>query len=232
MKYSSRIMPMLLLLLLSPAVNALDRDAVLANLIESYGGENNLLKLETMVQEWDFVALRGNRHGKDVRSIRMPRQLRVELIYPNKKETRILNGDSSHVIFDSNTPQVASGPQHDAMRLQLMRLYSPLELRNQRDSLKLVLDGEYCALSILIDDLRVDYLVNLDNWRIEKVAGTLSVNGIEMQFLTEYSDFSVVDGVLIHHRENKFAGGVNTAVLQLRKVQLGAVLDSERFLPQ
>jgi hypothetical protein len=47
-----------------------------------------------------------------------------------------------------------------------------------------------------------------DKWLIEKVAGTIIMNGGEIQFLTEYSDFSVVEGVLMHHKENKFAAGM------------------------
>ena len=55
--------------------------------------------------------------------------------------------------------------------------------------------------------------------------------GGEIQFLTEYSDFAVVEGVLVHHKENKFAGGVNTAMLQLRQITFDAQLDDSRFNP-
>jgi len=43
-----------------------------------------------MVQEWSMVAMMGNRHGKDVRSIRVPDQLKVGLTYPDNTEIRIL----------------------------------------------------------------------------------------------------------------------------------------------
>jgi hypothetical protein len=39
-------------------------------------------------------------------------------------------------------------------------------------------------------------------------------------------------GVLVHQRENKFAGGVNTAVLQLRQVSFDAVFENTDFLPR
>jgi hypothetical protein len=233
MKPFSQVIYLLILVLLSPAANAeaLDRDAVLEKLIQSYGGEENLRKLDSMVQEWDFVALRGNRHGKDIRSIRLPGQLRVELTYPDRKETRILNKTASHVIFRDAPAEAVGGPQRDAMRLQLMRLYSPLNLRERRDDVSLMLDGEYCALSLHEGGLRSDYLVDVKNWRIEKVVGTLSVNGAEMRFLTEYSDFALVDSVLVHQKENKFVGNVNTAILQLRQIELQAGLSDDTFLP-
>ncbi len=57
------------------------------------------------------------------------------------------------------------------------------------------------------------------------------MNGIEMQFRTEYSNFAFRDGVLVHLKENKFAGGVNTAVLQLRQITLDADLEEADFIP-
>ena len=220
-----------LLVLANPADSqSLDLETVLERIIKSYGGEENLNKLNTVIQEWDFVALMSNRHGTDVRSIRIPAQLKVELTYPEKSETRILNQEASHTIYDKGPAQVATFPQRDAMRLQLMRLYSPLVLRDKQEFLTLTLEDQYCALSLVENGLKVDYLVNLDTWNIERVVGTLSIQGTEMRFLTEYSNFRFNDGVLVHERENKYAGSVNTAVLQLRNISLDADLKDENFV--
>ena len=210
----------------------LDREIVIERLIESYGGEKNLRKLDAVVQEWGFVALMGNRHGTDIRSIRMPDRLKVELRYPNKMETRFLDGDSAWVVFDEKEAAEATQAQRDAMRLQLMRLYSPLALRDKSDAVTLVVDGGFCALSLIENGVQADYLVNRETWRIESVVGSLKVKGGQMQFLTEYSDFKFVDGALIHQKENKFAGGVNTAKLLLRRVILDPDLEEGTFVPR
>jgi hypothetical protein len=204
---------------------------VLDRLIHTYGGESNLGKMDNMTQKWDLVAMMGKRHGTDTRSIRAPNQLRVELSYPEKSETRILNGDSAQVIFKGKAAEEVSGIQRDAMRLQLMRLYSPLMLLKKIDSVSLIEEGDLLALSLVENGVHVHYLINKENWHIEKVAGVLLMNGNEVQFLTEYSDFAVVEGVLVHHKENKFAGGVNTAMLQLRQITFDAQLDDSRFKP-
>lgn len=234
MKFFFRLTVIALLLIIPHTICAksLDKQAVLERVIDAYGGAKNLRKLDTVVQEWGLVALMGNRHGTDIRSIRIPGQLRVELRYPNKTETRILNGEQGHVIFDGREATQAAPQQRDAMQLQLMRLYSPLVLRDRSESVSLVIDGKFCALSLLEKGVRADYLVNQDSWRIEKVVGTLTVNSTEMQFLTEYSDFKFVDGVLVHQKENKFAGGMNTAKLQLRRVTFDVRLDDEIFMPK
>jgi outer membrane lipoprotein-sorting protein len=151
---------------------------VLENMIAAYGGEDNVQKLDSMVQEWDLLALTRNRQGTDKRSIRLPDRLKVELVYPEKLETRVLDGDAAYAIFDDREPAAASDMQ------------------------------------------------------IVKVVGTLAINGTKMQFVTEYSEFAMVDGVLVHHRENKFVGNTNTAVLKLRRVELNVEFDEDEFAPR
>ena len=208
-----------------------DVKTILDQLVHTYGGETNLQKMDSMVQEWDLTALMGNRHGTDTRSVRAPDQLRVELSYPQKSETRILNGDSAFVIFGDVAPKEVSGMQRDAMRLQLMRLYSPLMLRNKIDSVSLVEQDGLLALSLVENGVHVHYMINRENWHIEKVAGSLLMGGKEIQFLTEYSDFTTIEGVLVHQKENKFAGGMNTAVLQLLNITFNASIDDKQFAP-
>ena len=113
--------------------------------------------------------------------------------------------------------------------MALMRLYSPLSLLDRMEALSLTDSGGMLALSLQEQGLRADYLVNREEWRIEKVGGTLKINGNEMRFLTEYSDFAMVEGVLVHRQENKYAGNVNTAKLQLRRITLDAGLDDRLF---
>ena len=224
MKTLSRFSLLSIFLLLSSQAYAqtLDRDAVLDKLVEAYGGEQNLRRMEHVVQEWDMVALMSKRHGTDVRHISIPGQLQVVLTYPQKVERRMLAGDQGRVSFNGGQTYPATEPQRDAMRLQLMRLYSPLALRDRISDLELTAEGGLLALSLLDGELRVDYLVNQEEWRIEKVVGTLVINGGEMRFLTEYSDFAFVEGVLVHRKENKFAGNVNTAVLTLKNIRFDA----------
>ena len=109
----------------------------LEQMIEAYGGEENVRKLDSMVQEWDLLALTRNQQGTDKRSIHLPAQLKVELTYPDKQETRVLNGDTGYAVFGDREPAAASAMQTSAMRLQLMRFYSPLTLRDRIEALEL-----------------------------------------------------------------------------------------------
>jgi hypothetical protein len=212
-----------------------ESDAVsetLERMIASYGGAENLQKLDSMVQEWDLLALTRNQQGSDRRSVRLPEQLKVELRYPNKQETRVLNGDSGFAVFDDRPPAAASAMQTGAMRLQLMRLYSPLTLRDKRDALGFSRGDGFVTLTLREHGLQVDYVVSIDTWHIVKVVGELSVDGAAMQFLTEYSDYSMVEGVLVHHRENKYVGRMNTAILRLQRITFDADFDDDEFEPR
>lgn len=222
-----------LLLVFASALNAeeTDLDALLNHVIAEYGGEQNLRKLDNYIQEWDVVALKGSRHGTDTRRIRVPDQLKVEISYPDKRETRVVNGEMGYFMHRDAPPRLATKPQKDAMRLQLMRHYSPLVLRAKLDALSVAEQDGYHVITLFEQGVRVDYFVNSVSWRIEKVVGGLAIHGTEMQFVTEYSDFTVHDGVLVHQRENKFAGGVNTAKLKLRSITLDADLGEADFIP-
>ena len=205
---------------------------VLEQMIEAYGGEENVRKLDSTVQEWDLLALTRNQQGTDKRSIRLPAQLKVELTYPDKQETRVLDGDAGYAVFGDREPAAASAMQTSAMRLQLMRFYSPLTLRDRIDALQVSEGDGYLALMLREDGLQAKYFVDDETWHIVKVVGSLSVNGVTMRFVTEYSEFAKVDGALIPHRENKFVGGMNTAVLRLRHAETGVAFDDDEFEPR
>jgi hypothetical protein len=206
-------------------------ETLLEQIIVAYGGEENLRKLNSHIQEWDVVALTRGSHGTDTRQIRVPDQLKVELSYPDRKETRVVNGEVGFYTYHKAPPRIATQPQKDAMRLQLMRHYSPLVLRDKLDSLSMETQGEFRVITLFEQGVRADFFINSATSRIEKVVGSLAMNGIEMQFRTEYSNFAFRDGVLVHLKENKFAGGVNTAVLQLRRITLDADLEESDFIP-
>lgn len=205
---------------------------VLDRMIAAYGGEQNLQKLDSMVQEWELLALMRKQQGTDRRSIRLAGQLRVELIYPDKLETRLLDGDTAYAVFGDRDPAPASDMQRGAMRLQLMRFYSPLTLRERMESLRLSEGDGYVTLTLADGGLSTDYVVSTDTWHIVKTVGQIAMGGATMQFVTEYSEFSKVDGVLVHHRENKFVGGMNTAILRLKRIEVDARFDDDEFAPR
>jgi hypothetical protein len=193
-------------------------------MIDRYGGAAALEKLNAPYsQHWDLVAMTSNEKGTDQRTIDLPRMLTVELTYPSKSEKRILDGDSGEKIYDKTRHVAVNGPGLMAMKLQRMRLYNPLLLQQRAAKIEVTEDSDaYYRLTLHEGGLTTDYYVNRQTLLIDKVTGTLQINGMAMSFLTEYRDYKKVEGVMLPHTEIKYAGNVNTAVLTLRETHFGS----------
>ncbi len=201
---------------LNLSANSSSADTVVKQMISSYGGAEALEKLNNPYQQiWRLNAIAKNTQGNDLRNIALPEKLQVELTYPDSSETRILFGDHGLKIYNDTRQVKAEGPMLDSMRLQRMRLYSPLMLQERIANITLSeKDGRYC-LTLKENGLVTDYHVNKKTHLIEMVIGTLQMGGMTMQFRTEYHDYKAKEGVMLPHREIKYAGNVNTAVLTL-----------------
>jgi hypothetical protein len=221
-----RFLAMIAMLFTTSLLNAaeLDSKQIFEQMVERYGGAEALEKLNSPYhQQWDLVAMTRNENGIDLRTISLPNKLTVELTYPSKSEKRILDGDKGEKIYNQTRHVSAMGPGLLAMKLQRMRLYNPLLLQRLAAQIDVSdTDDGFYRLTLREGSLTTDYYVNKQSMLIDKVIGTLVMNGASMTFLTEYSDFKAVGGIMMPHKEIKYAGNVNTAVLTLRETQFGS----------
>jgi hypothetical protein len=198
-------------------------------MVDEYGGVKNLEKLNSHSSVWDLKALMRGDAGTDTRYVMLPERLRVEFRYSRSTEFRILNGEEGYSSRNGSPAQSASGPRLDSMKLQLMRRYTPLTLLERKGDLSIGEGDSYKLLTLKDGTLTTRYFVNPQTSRVEKVTGQLEVKGRVMEFLTEYSDFRKVEGVLMPHKEVKYAGGFNTAVLTLKEVRLNEKFEERVF---
>jgi len=218
MKHKLNLLLFYLIILLTPLNIYANTNELLDQMISSYGGAKTLEKLNRPYKQiWQLNAVSRHAQGNDTRHIELPEKLEVELTYPNNSETRILVGDQGLKIYDKTRKEEAKGPALDAMRLQRMRLYSPLMLKNKIANIKLSEKNNYYCLTLTEGDLIAEYFVNKQTHMIDIVIGTLQMGEMKMQFKTEYHDYKMEDGVMLPHREIKYAGNVNTAVLTLQE---------------
>jgi len=200
-------------------------DEILNKMVVSYGGEVALSKLNAPYQqEWALTAIaRNNEKGSDHRTIDLPNKLKIELTYPSKSEIRFLDGAKGEKIYDKNSRREVKGPGLDAMRLQRMRLYNPLLLKQRAAEIQADFQIKaYYQLELREENIVTIYYVNRETLLIDKVKGTLSLGGMSMSFLTKYFDYKAVEGVMLAHKEVKFAGQVNTAELVLINTQFSS----------
>ena len=218
MKQIASIFFIILFLTGTAYAKELSTKAVINKMIESYGGEEKLLQLNNYKQIWNVEFMNSDKSGFDNRSVTMPYNLRTEIVYPDKTEVRILTKDSAVKIFADKTIE-ARGPMLDAMRLQLMRLFHPLELKNRLKDLTMTQNSRQYILALKNGSVAVEYIISKKNYLIEKVIGRLQIGPQQMEFLTRYEDYKSVHGVLIPHKEVKFVGSMNTAIMVLKEVK-------------
>lgn len=208
---------MLLLTSLNASDTALEK--VLNKMVDVYGGEENIAKMNDYEQVWLVEAKAGNKNGTDHRVVSLPGSLRTELTYPDKKETRLLVDGHGTKEF-GGTKVEAKGPMLDAMKLQLMRLYNPLILKNRAKNIELGSDDANHILTLKDGTLETKYFVSKREYMIEKVVGKLSVGAQSMEFVTLYKDYEKKEGAMLPTTETKYAGSVNTAVMKLQAMKL------------
>lgn len=204
---------------------------VVNSMIEAYGGEENLKQLNSYSQLWVMDALAKQDTGNDVRYIVQPERLRVELFYSKSSaEQRIINGNKGFNSMQGGSKNEAKGPQLSAMKIQRARMYTALTLKLKIESLTHRQEEGYNILSLKEGEITTNYYVNVETNLIDKVVGSMSMGGRNMEFVTEYSDYKEVKGVMIAHKENKFAMGMNTAQNVLQDLRLSETFVDGFFL--
>lgn len=210
----------LTMMIFGSSLYAEDRSAevIIEKMIKAYGGEENLKQLNKYEQVWHIEAKTNNKNGTDNRKVVMPGYLYTKLQYKFKTEIRELIDNKGKKQFGKKIIK-AQGPMLDAMKLQLMRLYHPLELKHSIERIEIIKNEEYYLLSLSQNGVTAEYFVSKENYLIQKVIGRLKMGSQEIEFLTFYEDYKSVNGVMIPHREVKYAGSVNTAVMRLQNTK-------------
>lgn len=196
----------------------LNKNEVIDKMIEAYGGEKKLLQLNSYEQVWSVEFMNSDKSGFDNRTVKIPHNLKIKIIYPDKTEVRILTKNSAKKIF-TNRVQDVKGPMADAMRLQLLRLYHPLELKRRVDNLKLTQNQKQYILALKNGKIAVEFIISKKDSLIEKVIGRLQMGPKQMEFLTKYEDYKAVNGVMVPHKEIKYVGSMNTAIMELKEIK-------------
>jgi len=107
----------------------LNKDSILSKMVDAYGGSEALSNAVSYTQHWRVVRGTDGVEGTDTRRVTLPDRLYVKLSYPDRSETRILEGSVGIKVFNNRDKRQVSGPMLDAMKVQLMRLYTPLQLK-------------------------------------------------------------------------------------------------------
>lgn len=200
-------------------------EVIIDKMIEVYGGDKNLKQLNDYEQIWNIETKTTDTNGTDKRTVHLPIFLKTELVYPQKSEIRTLINDYGTKQFGEEKIQ-AKGPMLDAMKLQLMRIFHPLLLKEKIRSITVSETPQHYLLALQADSLTAEYFVSKKSYLIEKVIGRLQMGSQNMEFLTLYEDYKSLNGVMLPHTEIKYAGSVNTAIMRLEEMKFTTSVQS------
>lgn len=219
MKIVTKILLIVAFFALSAQAEDLNKEAVIDKMIEVYGGEALLVYVSSYDQIWAIDRKVDNKQGIDYRQVTLPDYLSTKLVYEDKTEVRTLVKDKGIKILDGKQIE-PKGPMLDSMKLQLMRLYTPVVLKQKIKDITLSSDDTNYELSLPNGTILTRYFVSKKSFLIEKVIGKLQMGKESMEFKTLYQDYKNINGLMLAHTEVKYASDINTAVLKLNNMRV------------
>lgn len=201
--------------------------------VAAYGGEAALARSAAAVQEGRVTSIRHpGASGRIGRAYARPGRLRVETAFPGEPgEIRVLDGARGW-----RDGREAAGPPLQAMVLQAARLDLVSLLSSRADAIvdrgTRLHDGKPLrVLAVPVGPgLEVEAALDPATARIVRSRGA-SLGEPKIEFVTAYSDFRTVDGVLVPFRERNWANGKATGETVLERVVFVADHPAGMFRP-
>lgn len=198
-------------------------DDIVERVLGAYGGMENWASAESVSETGRVSSTMRNTDSPIARSYRYPGTLRVEVGREGGAEIRKLNGGKG---WRGETE--VTGPQLDAMVLQAARMALPRILADPTSKVKdhgeVERDGtKYHELEVELPN-KLSLVVQIDaGWHIVRSIGrapSLQFGTGKLEFVTDYLDFRLVDGLLFAFHEINYAQGTKTGVTKLDKIHV------------
>lgn len=220
-------------LLVTPARAEEPLPAFIDATVEAYGGVDALKRAATVLQQGKVTSVaREGREGAMARLYSVPMRLRVEVFYgPDEGDLRVLDGARG---WREGRP--VNGPALEAMVLQAARLELPLSLLEHKASVKDLGRAERDGVTVRILELAVSPTlfvraeIDVATHRLVRSLGR-STGRQPIEFVTSYSDYRKVDGVLFAFTEKNLAMGQPTGDTTFMRVQLLPEAPAGTFMP-
>lgn len=221
---------------------ALEQDAASLALVEkvvqAYGGAPQIEQLVSLNADGLINAKVRNASGTYKRWFQRPRMLRVETVYPETTETRVLNGDLAWRFTGGNLMVGVEGPSRLAMIYQYKQLDLPYGLLkgsyNLRHAGTETVGSQATEVMELWDDEGPSIRVNVDttNHLIVKVTGQIAFGGQTMVLAAEFSNFRPVDGTPMPFHINNYAGSTAISETVITRYAVNPSVNPTLFVPR
>lgn len=213
------------------------RDA-LKNMVEAYGGRDNLERVKALSSEGTIIAFMLNDSGTYSRQFQRDRKLRVETDYKRSFEHRILNGKKGWRGTNINPMSPVKDHRYMAMVYQYKQIDLPFALMEGRYVVeyrgKDISNGIEALVLNLVDDEGppMKVWISLKDYTIVKSAGFFEIADRPADLTAEFSDFKKVDGVLFPFVITNFGSGQKIGKTVIRIHKVNPDIDQKLFEPE
>lgn len=210
-----------------------DTAAILDRVADAYGGREALTAVEGFTAHGKVLSLADGLTGKLQLELSLNGDLRSEIRYPHRTETRILAGTMAWS-GGEHAQRPAERDMNISMRLQYHRLVAPFELA-ATDAGDLVREDPSPEGYVRLRrdwgaSSRTIYEIDPETWRVVRTRGEIGEGDGVLLFETESNDFREVDGIWFPFRMTTTVSGHTAAETILDRLTTGGY-DPRRFLP-
>lgn len=211
-----------------------DVAALVRRCVEAYGGQAAVARAARSVHEGTVTSLlHPGAPGRIARAYARPGRLRVEVAFPDAEEPeiRVLDGGRGWRHGREVTGAFLASMVLQAARMDLPALLAAPGAKVE-DRGTLALDGKTLRVLALAlaPGMVVEAAVDPGTGRILRSRGS-TAGPAAIEFITIYSDFRTVDGVLVPFREVNWANGKTTGETVLARVEFPESLPPDLFRP-
>lgn len=208
--------------------------AILDQLAEAYGGRDALSEFPGCRARGKVLSLSDGVSGTVRMDLSLEGDLRTEIKYPHRNETRILSGRMAWS-GGPNRQRLAGKDMAASMLLQYHRLVAPFELA-ATDPADLEADGHSEEGWVRLRrewgrEARTFYEIDPETGFVRRVRGEIGEGSDVIRFETESNDFRKVDGIIFPFRMTTTVGGHAGAEIILDRVVREDRFDPQRFVP-
>ncbi len=203
------------------------------NILKAHGGAEIWHNTTAVTYLADTFSQSRHALGTTTRHYQYPDKFSIRIDYPGgDSEQRQL---SSGQVWDHGKP--GSAPFAKATQLQAMRMLAPkllLENRLNAKDLGTRKDDEgvtHHGVELTVDGLRIIIDTDAESGFILATWGIMEAMGQEMQFVTFYHDYRVVDGRAVAFKEEHYAMGTYTGHTEIKEVKFPDTLPEALFKP-
>ncbi|MBM4136604.1 MAG: outer membrane lipoprotein-sorting protein [Nitrospira sp.] len=209
---------------------------IIQKIIDAYGGKAMLSKVISISAEGNIMKIIPEDDGTYYRYMKRDRKLFVDIKYTRSEEVRIMNGKKGYR-GNRELVEEVKGPSYDAMVYQYNQLDIPFGFVDgtlkAADIRKDSVNGTEMTILKLKDQhgYEIEVYISTEDSLILKAIGYFQFGTSKRSLRTEFSEFRMVEGILLPFRIVNYANDIKLSETEITKYLINPKIDDSIFKP-